>query len=115
MQRFFTAVNDNFQMKYCESFLNFVQNIDCGYTLELPLTSPHILRLRASLRKKNVYPCKPQLYYMKWDVMGVNITETCLQDVKLYISRKHLHTKVTPDFHLTYSKNGGNLGLESKK
>ena len=29
-------------------------------------------------------------------------------------SRKHLRTKVTPDFHLTHSKNGGNLGLESK-
>ena len=29
-------------------------------------------------------------------------------------SRKHLRTKVTPDFHLTYSENGGNLGLESK-
>ena len=29
-------------------------------------------------------------------------------------SRKHLHTKVTPDFHLTYSKNGGNLGSVSK-
>ena len=29
-------------------------------------------------------------------------------------SRKHLRTKVTPDFHLTYSKNGGNLGSESK-
>ena len=29
-------------------------------------------------------------------------------------SRTHLRTKVTPDFHLTYSKNGGNLGSESK-
>ena len=29
-------------------------------------------------------------------------------------SRKHLCTKVTPDFQLTYSKNGGNLGLELK-
>ena len=29
-------------------------------------------------------------------------------------SRKHLRTKVFPDFHLTYSKNGGNLGSESK-
>ena len=28
-----------------------------------------------------------------------------------YTSRKYLRTKVTPDFHLTYSKNGGNLGL----
>ena len=27
---------------------------------------------------------------------------------------KHLRTKVTPDFHLTYSKNRGNLGSESK-
>ena len=29
-------------------------------------------------------------------------------------SRKHLRTKMTPDFHLTYSKNGRNLGSESK-
>ena len=33
---------------------------------------------------------------------------------KKYPSRKHLRTKVTPDFHLTYSKNGGYLGSESK-
>ena len=29
-------------------------------------------------------------------------------------SRKHHRTKVTPDFHIEYSKNGGNLGSESK-
>ena len=29
-------------------------------------------------------------------------------------SRKHLRTKLTPDFHLTNSKNGSNLGSESK-
>ena len=29
-------------------------------------------------------------------------------------SRKHLRSKVTPDLHLTYSKNEGNLGSESK-
>ena len=29
-------------------------------------------------------------------------------------SRKHLRTKITPDFHLIYSKNGGNLWLVSK-
>ena len=34
--------------------------------------------------------------------------------VKKLASRKHLRTKVTPDFHLIYSKNGGNLGSESK-
>ena len=26
--------NDNFQMKNCDSFLIFAQNIDCGYRLE---------------------------------------------------------------------------------
>ena len=31
-----------------------------------------------------------------------------------FTSRKHLRTKVTPNLHLTYSKNGGNLGLVSK-
>ena len=29
-------------------------------------------------------------------------------------SREHLCTKVTPDLHLTYSRNGGNLGLDLK-
>ena len=34
---------------------------------------------------------------------------------RLYKSSwKLLHTKVTPDLHLTYSKNGGNLGLVLK-
>ena len=37
-------------------------------------------------------------------------TRTC---VGAGTSRKHLRTKVTPDLHLTYSKNGGNLGLVS--
>ena len=36
---YYTAIfhgckSDNFQMKNCHSFLNFAQNIDCGYTLE---------------------------------------------------------------------------------
>ena len=34
--------------------------------------------------------------------------------VCLYASGKHLRTKVTPDFRLTYSKNGGTLGLVLK-
>ena len=47
--------NDNFQMKNCDIFLIFAQNIDCGYTLEPPseavLTSTHTLCLRAKIRK----------------------------------------------------------------
>ena len=33
---------------------------------------------------------------------------------KIYASRKLLRIKVTPDLHLTYSKNGGNLRLVLK-
>ena len=50
--------------------------------------------------------------------MGVLITRMCYPDVMawsnlliVHTSRKHLHLKVTPDLHLTYSKNGGSLGL----
>ena len=44
----FTSVkNGNFQMKKCDIFLIFPQNIDCGYALEQPieavLTSAHNL------------------------------------------------------------------------
>ena len=34
--------------------------------------------------------------------------------VDIITSGKLLRTKVTPDLHLTYSKNGGNLGLVLK-
>ena len=38
--------NDYFPMKKCDIFLIFAQNIDCGYTLEPPL----------SLMSSNEYP-----------------------------------------------------------
>ena len=52
--------NDHFQMKNCNIFLIFAQNIDCGYSLEPPhnidcgysfLTSTHNLCFRAKIRK----------------------------------------------------------------
>ena len=37
IQQFFTVVKkDDFQMKHCDIFLIFAQNIDCGYTLDPP-------------------------------------------------------------------------------
>ena len=42
-------------------------------------------------------------------------TSACDTSSGIPSSRKHLRTKVTPDLHLTYSKNGGNLGLVSKR
>ena len=79
------------------------------------LTSTHDLCFTAKKKKKkrnvyNVYPCKPQFYYVKVGFKGATFTWASSSDA----SRKHLRTKVTPDFHLTYSKNGGNLGSESK-
>ena len=39
---------------------------------------------------------------------------TALLQCVFYSSRKLLRINVTPDLHLTYSKNGGNLGLVLK-
>ena len=36
LQFFYGFNNDNFQMKNCNIFHIFAQNIDCGYTLEPP-------------------------------------------------------------------------------
>ena len=75
--------NDNFQMKKVDDFLIFAQNIDRGYTFnrlsEAVLTSTHNLCFRAKIRK-NVYPCKPQFYYIKVGCKGVYITRTCYPD-----------------------------------
>ena len=34
-----------------------------------------------SKNNKNVYPCKPQFYYIKVECKGVFITRTCFRDV----------------------------------
>ena len=74
---FHDCKNDNFQMKNCDIFLVFAQNNDCGYTLEPPRTNNLCFRAK----KKNVYPCKPQFYYIKVGCKGVFITRTCYPDV----------------------------------
>ena len=38
--------NDNFQMKNCDIFIVFAQNIDCGYKLEPPQQVPTIYVLK---------------------------------------------------------------------
>ena len=44
--------------------------------------STHNLCFRAKIRK-NVYPCKPQFYYIKVGCKGVFVTRTCFRDVYL--------------------------------
>ena len=52
------------------------QNIDCGYLLEPPRRGGsneyHNLFLSRN-KKNNIYPCKPQFYYIKVGFEGVKI------------------------------------------
>ena len=53
------------------------QNIDCGYSLEPPHRGgsneyPQSIFLSRNM-KNNVYPCKPQFYYIKVGFKGVKI------------------------------------------
>ena len=58
--------SDNFFLYF---FHISAQNIDCGYSLEPPRRGgsneyPQSM-FWAEIRKNNVYPCKPQFYYIK--------------------------------------------------
>ena len=52
------------------------QNIDCRYSLEPPRrggsNNSHNMFLNRN-NKNNVYPCKPQFYYIKLGFKGVKI------------------------------------------
>ena len=65
----FTTKNWKFSDKNSDIFHISAQNIDCGYLLELPcqgssIEYPQSMFLNRN-RKNNVYPCKPQFYYIK--------------------------------------------------
>ena len=67
----------NFQIKYSDIFHFSAQNIDCGYSLEPPRRGgsneyPQSVFLSRN-NKNNVYPCKPQFYYIKVGFKGVKI------------------------------------------
>ena len=64
-------------MKNTDIFHIFVQNIDCGYSLEPPRRGgsneyPQSMFLSRN-KKNNVYPSKPQFYYIKVGFKGVRI------------------------------------------
>ena len=74
----FTTKNENFQIKKkSDIFLISAKNIDGGYPLELPRrgsSNEYQQSMFLSRNKKNnVYPCKPQLYYIKVGFKGVKI------------------------------------------
>ena len=61
-------------MKNSDIFPISTQNIDCGYSLEPPRRGgsneyPQSMFLSRN-KKNNIYPCKPQIYYIKVGVEG---------------------------------------------
>ena len=69
---------ENFTWKFSDKNSNifhiYAQNIDCGYSLEPPCRDgyneyPQTMFMSRN-KKNNVYPCKPQFYYIKSGVWG---------------------------------------------
>ena len=70
--------NENFKIKKFRYIFHISdQNIDCGYSLEPPRrggSNEYQQSMFLSRNKKiNVYPCKPQFYYIKVGFKGVKI------------------------------------------
>ena len=59
-------------------------NINCGYSLEPPRrggSNEYPQSMFSSRNKKNnVYPCKPQFYYIKLWFKWVKVTQACFHD-----------------------------------
>ena len=74
-------------MKNSDIFHISAQNIDCGYSLEPPHRGdsneyPQPV-FWAEIRKNNVYPCKPQFFYIKVGFKGVKIIQACFRDAEI--------------------------------
>ena len=68
-EEFTTKKIKKIQIKNSDIFHTSAQNIDCGYSLELPRRGgsneyPQSMFLSRN-KKNNVYPCKPQFCYIK--------------------------------------------------
>ena len=76
--KFLTSKNEKFQIKKTFDIFHIsAQNLDCGYSLEPPRRGgsneyPQS-RFLCKIKKNNVYPCKPQFYYIKVGFKGVKI------------------------------------------
>ena len=73
----FTSKNRTFSDKNSDIFHISTQNIDCVYSLEPPRRGgsneyPQSIYLGRN-KKNNIYPCKPQFYYIKVGFKGVKI------------------------------------------
>ena len=74
-RKFYHQKTENFQIKNFDMFHISAKNIDWGYSLEPPRRGvsneyPQSMFLSRN-KKNNVYPCKPQFYYIKVGFEGV--------------------------------------------
>ena len=72
----FTTKKGKFKKKILIFFI-FLLKTGCGYSLELPQWGgsneyPQSMLLSKN-KKNNVYPCKPQFYFIKWGLRGSKI------------------------------------------
>ena len=69
--------SENFQIKHSDIFHVSAQNIDCGYSLELPRRGGSSVYLQSMFlsrnKKNNAYPWKPQFYFVEVGFKGVKI------------------------------------------
>ena len=76
-RKFYHQKNEKFQIKSSDIFPISAQNKDCGYSLEPPRrggSNEYPQSMFSSKNKENnVYPCKPQFYYIKVGFKGVKI------------------------------------------
>ena len=76
--------NENFQIKNSDIFHISAQNIDFRYSLEPPRgggSNEYPQSMFLSRNKKiNVYPCKPQFYYITVGFKGIKIILACSRD-----------------------------------
>ena len=80
----FTNKNGNFSDKNSDIFHISAQNIVYGYSLEPPRRGgsneyPQSMFLSGN-KENNVYPCKPQFYYIQVGFKGVKIIQVCFHD-----------------------------------
>ena len=69
-----TPKNEKFLIKNADIFLISAQNIECGCSLEPPRRGgSNEYQQSMFLSRNNVYPCKPQFYYIKVGFKGVKI------------------------------------------
>ena len=77
IENFTTKKGKKNQISFFDIFHISAQNIDCGYSLEPPRRGgsneyPQYIFLSRN-KKNNIYPCKPQFYYIKVGFKGVKI------------------------------------------